>query len=360
MQSSVLPVDSPEAVRNRRDQTISHLRAVQARERFERRSARARRHIGFAVGALTALTAGLALYFEYRDRPNLENAAATLSQTTTVRAIEGRIAVIHGGKETGHALGPGARLEAGDAVRTTADSRAALTMQSRATVEVNPRTSLSLGSPERPRTEWLELELGHIYVNVPKLESGRSLSVRTPHATITVHGTRFSVLVAASTGGALQTTVDVREGAVQVEHDGQTTELGSGTVWSSESARARSSESVARPDRGTSMATSLAERGPGSQASPNSGRQAKAVTTSEMAAPRNTTEFTPPVTSTLSEENALLQQAMVASRNGDDRSAVAILDTLLGRFPHSILKENAQVERSRALKRLERANATGP
>ncbi len=43
---------------------------------------------------------------------------------------------------------------------------------------------------------------------------------------------------------------------------------------------------------------------------------------------------------------------MVASRNGDDAGAVALLDTFLARFPRSVLKENAQVERFRALRRL--------
>lgn len=57
-------------------------------------------------------------------------------------------------------------------------------------------------------------------------------------------------------------------------------------------------------------------------------------------------------TSTLSEENGLMERAMVASRTGDDRSALAILDTLLARFPRSVLREDAEAERLRALRRL--------
>ena len=38
---------------------------------------------------------------------------------------------------------------------------------------------------------------------------------------------------------------------------------------------------------------------------------------------------------------------MVASRNGDDRGAIAVIETLLARYPGSILRENAQVERMR-------------
>jgi hypothetical protein len=57
-------------------------------------------------------------------------------------------------------------------------------------------------------------------------------------------------------------------------------------------------------------------------------------------------------TSTLSEENGLMERAMVASRTGDDRGALALIDTLLTRFPRSVLREDAQVERLRALGRL--------
>jgi hypothetical protein len=66
-------------------------------------------------------------------------------------------------------------------------------------------------------------------------------------------------------------------------------------------------------------------------------------------------------TSTLSEENGLMERAMVASRTGDDRRALVFLDSLLARFPRSILKEDAQVERLRALNRLGAAGeATEP
>jgi hypothetical protein len=227
---------------------------------------------------------------------------------------------------------------------------------------VSPSTNIGLGAPERPHAERLDLELGRVDVAVPKLEPGRSLCVHTPHATVTVHGTRFSVVVARDAGGDLRTTVGVQEGAVWVEHDGRTTELGSGKVWSSDSTSTSSPEPVARGDGEMGKAAAMAEPGirSNSRANPSSVHQRRATGAGEGTKSPSTTDFEPPATSTLSEENALLQRAMVASRDGDDRNAIAILDTLLSRFPHSILKENAQAERLRAIRRLEPANAPRP
>jgi hypothetical protein len=56
--------------------------------------------------------------------------------------------------------------------------------------------------------------------------------------------------------------------------------------------------------------------------------------------------------STLAAENALMQAAMAAVREGDDTRAVGLLGGLLSRYPKSPLSQNAQVERFRAMARL--------
>lgn len=362
MRSSVVPVDSPERMSDRRNRTIALLRAAQTRELHARGTGRIRRRVAITASVLAALAAGIAVYQGHRERPASESVAVALPTAMTVRALDGRIAVVRGGTEIEQAPGIGVSLETGDAVRTGAESRAALTMQSHATVAVSPSTNIELGTPERLHAERLDLELGRVDVTVPKLEPGRSLCVHTPHATVTVHGTRFSVVVARDAGGGLRTTVGVQEGAVWVEQDGRTTELGSGNVWSSDAAATRSLEPVARAAHvmGRATATTDPVGESTSHANPSSIQRRRATAAGEGTKPPSTTEFESPATSTLSEENALLQRAMVASRNGDDRNAIAILDTLLSRFPHSILKDNAQAERLRAIRRLEPANAPQP
>ncbi len=56
--------------------------------------------------------------------------------------------------------------------------------------------------------------------------------------------------------------------------------------------------------------------------------------------------------STLAAENALMQNALIEARGGRDARAVALLDALIARYPASPLRQNAEVERFRALERL--------
>jgi ferric-dicitrate binding protein FerR (iron transport regulator) len=74
--------------------------------------------------------------------------------------------------------------------------------------------SLKLASSTKEGQALLLLS-GRVFVDVPKLPSGRSLSVRTPDAEVRVHGTRFQVV---RTGG--QTQVHVSEGMVEVRPEG--------------------------------------------------------------------------------------------------------------------------------------------
>jgi hypothetical protein len=347
MQSSVVPVDAPDAVRNRRARTIAHLRDTQVKVLGERDARNRRKRAAIAAAALIPfLAAGFALYAGQRH-PTMTTAVAP-AEATMVRSLEGHVVVFHGTNATETVSDVGTHLAAGDAVHTRLGSRATMTMPSRATIDLGPATDVHLGAPEPSRGEWIDLALGRVDVSVPKLDAGKSLSVRTPKATVTVHGTRFSVVVSRN-DDHVETVVAVSEGAVWVEHDGQTTQLGSGARWSSRAAATSESGAKfeAKDIRATTQDGSESSRG----AMHGATRQPLAAAANAGKAP-NALEFAPLATSSLSEENSLMERAMMASRRGDDRSAVAILDKLLTRFPHSILKENAQVERSRALQRL--------
>jgi len=74
--------------------------------------------------------------------------------------------------------------------------------------------SLKLASASK-EAQTLLLPSGRIFVDVPKLPAGSSLSVRTPDAEVRVHGTRFHVI---RTGK--DTQVQVVEGLVEVRPEG--------------------------------------------------------------------------------------------------------------------------------------------
>jgi len=74
--------------------------------------------------------------------------------------------------------------------------------------------SLKLAMADKD-AQTLILPLGRVFVDVPKLPTGSTLSVRTPDAEVRVHGTRFQVI---RTGK--DTQVHVVEGVVEVRPEG--------------------------------------------------------------------------------------------------------------------------------------------
>jgi ferric-dicitrate binding protein FerR (iron transport regulator) len=92
--------------------------------------------------------------------------------------------------------------------------------------------SLKLASSTK-EGQALLLPSGRVFVEVPKLAPGRTLSVRTPDAEVRVHGTRFQVIRTSE-----ETQVHVTEGVVEVRPEGvgrpiQTVKAGESTTVSS-------------------------------------------------------------------------------------------------------------------------------
>lgn len=365
MRSSVIPVSPPDGARTLREETIGHLRATQVALRLERNRARSsRRRTLLGAGVLfPAAAAAATLYVVRHDRVNEARLAGV--PAVHVRALAGHVGVVHAGHSAEAAVGVDTLLESGDGIRTGNESRAEITLPSGAAVQADVATDVGVSVPDA--SERIELSVGRVDLSVPKLAPGRSLFVHTPNALVTVHGTRFTVTVVRTQDDSLETRVAVTEGIVAVERDGRTVELPAGGSWSS---------SDAAPLQGGGLAPGAAgPTAPLPDSSENAvarhGAQrileyrARLATVSDHAsnggsarvhgnAPAETSEarFGDASGSTLPEENRLMERAMVSSRNGDDSGALKLLDTLLARFPRSVLKENAQVERFRALRRL--------
>lgn len=121
-------------------------------------------------------------------------------------------------------LAPGAELQAGHEAKT-------------ALLPNGARVRLDAGAVKLAATDGhhqsLVLSSGRIFVDVPKLPPGSSLSVRTPDAEVRVHGTRFLVV-----RNARDTQVNVVEGVVEVRPEGigrpaQTVRAGESTTVAS-------------------------------------------------------------------------------------------------------------------------------
>lgn len=103
-------------------------------------------------------------------------------------------------------------LVAGDELRATAEARSAR-LDNGARIRLDAGM-LKLASSDR-RHPALLLTTGRVLLEVPKLPSGATLSVRTPDAEVLVRGTRFQVI-----RGTKDTQVQVFEGVVEVHPDG--------------------------------------------------------------------------------------------------------------------------------------------
>jgi ferric-dicitrate binding protein FerR (iron transport regulator) len=113
----------------------------------------------------------------------------------------------------GHARSAAPKLLApGGEIRATVEAKSAI-------LGNGVRIRLDAGSLKlamaNQDAQTLILPLGRVFVDVPKLPAGATLSVRTPDAEVRVHGTRFQVI---RTG--MDTQVHVMEGVVEVRPEG--------------------------------------------------------------------------------------------------------------------------------------------
>lgn len=242
--------------------------------------------------------------------------------------VAAQVAVLGGSVEIG--AGRGARspralalvpVSSGEDLRTGENGAVKASLATGASVEVAPLTRVKftpIGSLGSRFDDQVVLEYGRVAVEVPRLSSGVTVSVRTADALVTVHGTRFSVERWNAVEHSGETRVLVTEGQVSVRHGEEEILLGGGQIWSS-----RGQAPAAQAARGDEGAV-------------------------EVPAPSPETARTAPH-STLSAENELLEQAIEARRQGQSKQALERLDRLLTRHPASPLAEIARVERMRTL-----------
>jgi hypothetical protein len=303
---------------------------------------------GFLAAAAAIAVIGLAGASLLRSQ---QRAPATAAHV--VSSI-GRVAITRGA-EAPISVSEGDALAPGDELTTAVGAHANLSLADRAALDVSPETRLRVASKaeDYAKKEMLELVQGQISFNVPKLEPGSTLSVRTADAVVIVRGTRFSVGVERGSGVSSVTRVSVEEGRVEVQSHGRTVFLGHGERWSS-----AEQADIEKPRSGTAEAKGPK---PGNENAPaaaatsrkDGGNDGHVIADSAPAAVAQPGVQKAPRAlekpSTLAEENQLYQSALRASQSGDSARALTLLESLLRQYPSSPLAQSARVEHFRVL-----------
>jgi len=300
----------------RRRRATSGIHAILAKRRPMRQGLMQRIHWGETV-AVMALAAGLALVVG-----RLWPSGSPQTPVSAFRAIDvsGRILCDRGDGKNWTSCDP-AKVSGVVGLRTL--ERAAATVETNAGIRINLEASSTLVMTDATTSALasrVTLTDGSIDVKVPKLGPNRQFSVLTPSATITVHGTIFSVEVKRSANQPTRTCVRLREGEVSVLFEGSEVRLVAPAVWGcSASADAIAATSDVVIESNDSSKTS--------NANATTGRRPNLANLDR---------------STLAQETQLLQRALGAEQRKDLVGAEKSLKLLLNLYPKSVVAPEAR------------------
>jgi len=328
-----VPVDSARGMRQRERVVGAIARAVGSAS-VERLRRHRRRAIGSGLALAAAAVLGVGGWL-------VAGRAASDGASTSVvlREVQGTVVADRRGRSEVVAAEGTLELNAGDAVTTLSDARARLLLPGSGQIAVGAATDVRI-QESRPTAQRLDVGIGHIEVSLPKQTPTRSLVVNTPGAEVAVVGTEFTVDVCRPAGEKVPLTeVRVTRGVVRVLARGHGSALVSqGESWSSSGSEVGSAPCARPPALPTppEVASAEPEAQPAEPRAPDRIRAAsrRELTKGELAA-----------------QNRLYQEALDARNAHDDARAVALLGELLTKYPESPLRQEAQVERLRALKR---------
>lgn len=326
--------------------------------RWIRPAAAAAVALGLASAAAYAVVATVG-----EDAQVAESAmAAKGGDQFVVRALAGFL-VTHG-EDGVQLVGSGAerQLHTGDVLSTPSDGLAQIGLAGGGVMTLAAASEIAIPESTQ-RLQQIQLNTGLVSVDVPPSEQReRTVVVRTPHADVVVHGTMFDVAVRTPPGESHDVTrVRVTRGVVWVVAGGEKlAELGAGDTWSSagasDTAVVDETDEVSEPERVEDSAASarvgLAEQ---SSAPTNAAQQRGAnprAAASRFDEPAS--EESSGVSERLAAENREFRDAVTTRNQGDLAGAVRRFEQFLQRYPSSVLRQEAKVERFRALYRLGR------
>ena len=350
--------------RSNRDEEIALIeRAI---DRLRRRNARLRTAAKWLVAAGFVL-GGFGAWRTAREKATSASPLAHMPDAKAVTTVEQpvAIAIASGGGAIVAAPGSsvparGARaLQAGSRLIVDPNAGAKLSLSTGTQLEVEPGSQLSV--VEDNRVQIFALTAGSMRADVAKLAKDERFLVRTTDAEVEVRGTSFLVGVVAadpSCGDGTTTRVTVFEGVVTVRAGGREEAVGRGDHWPHACRKsAARPPSVPAPPHAAAKHPAKIEA-PASVPTPVPAAPLAAADTPPSAAPVSHGSATHhPPASTLTEENNLFADGMLARRSGNVLLAIEKMDRFLERYPTSHLAENAAAERMRLLRTLDPARA---
>jgi hypothetical protein len=327
--SEPVPPSLPPSVDDRGGSAVvaAALRRVAEQKRQKQRWRRWGAGLALAAG-LSGL--GVGAWFELGDTHGVASAASSVS----VGAQLGDVAITDG---VGHVVDAQVALTEGYGLRTEQGS-ATLGFPSGASAKVAGKSSLKITAARD--NEALFLARGGVDVEVPKLDPARGFSVETPDARVTVHGTRFQVLVVPTPEGP-QTRVQVTRGIVSVQQGGHEVFLTAGQAWPAPEKpmppeKAAEPASIAEPEDAGVPDEELAPPAADIEAQKHGAR-------SQRARPRHFDSRE------LADQNARFARAMQLKKSGESLQALREVERFMRKYPGSPLDQELHVERLRLL-----------
>lgn len=275
---------------------------------------------------------GVGAWFELGADTHLASAA---DASVSVGAQQGDVAITDG---VGHVVDATVALTEGYGLRTEQGS-ATLGFPSGASARVAGKSSLKITAARD--NEALFLARGGVDVEVPKLDPARGFSVETPDARVTVHGTRFQVLVVPTPEGP-QTRVQVTRGRVSVQQGGREVFLGAGQGWPPREAASEQAPAQPAPaleqDAGAEPLTAPT----GSVAPEKRGPRGHRARQRQFDSRE------------LADQNERFARAMQLKKGGEAALALREIERIVRKYPGSPLSQELHVERLRLLASLGR------
>ena len=307
LRCSPIGISSLRRVEAGRHELVPHLaRIIETvpKERAERQTRQRRwQRARWAIGASLAAAAAALIWF---GAARVSPLASSNAESAHLELLSGQVS------QKGHLLRSGIQyaIDSLGRLSTPASSGARFVTDTGVALDFGADSTADLSFT--PRRQHIALNRGSVELSVPKLTAGTSLSVATPDAVVTVHGTRFSVEVMSG-----QTCVRVSEGVVSVSR----------------------AEARERLTRGQSsgctppLASVSNSRSIGSATVPLSNTPAEADTSARSK---------PKSSGTLLQENRLFQSALRAEQSGDRTRAGLLATQLVTRYPDSVMAPDAR------------------
>lgn len=270
------------------------------------RKKRVARRLRYGVAGSLVAAAGTFLWFNVGSGA----APATTSVVARLQLIDGQLS------QQGTALSPGVdyAIETLGRLSTPRERGARLVTDEGVALAFDADSTADLDFAGRNRR--VALNRGRVRLSVPKLLPGASLSVATPDAVVTVHGTRFSVAIQKG-----RSCVEVSEGVVSVTRGAQVERLSAGQSSGCEPLRNISDRA------GVPLSPGSAQKDlrPEPEIDADSSREVRSLRASRARAPSGT----------LTQENRLFERVLAAEQAGRWQDAEALARRLLARYPAS-------------------------